>query len=68
MRQGLLELDTEISYLASDAVEEDPMNQPLGNSKHRVLLTPGKRGKGSKPSPTECHGVKTWSQRLILID
>ncbi len=24
--QGLLELDTEISYLASDAVEEDPLN------------------------------------------
>jgi ribosomal protein S27E len=31
-RQGLLERDAENSYLASDAVNEDPMNQLLGHS------------------------------------
>ena len=31
-RQGLLERDAENSYLAWDAVDEDPMNQLLGHS------------------------------------
>ena len=31
-RQGLLERDAENSYLGSDAVDEDPMNQLLGHS------------------------------------
>ncbi len=31
-RQGLLERDAENSYLASDAVEDDPMNPLLGHS------------------------------------
>jgi hypothetical protein len=31
-RQGLLERDAENSYLASDAVDDDPMNQLLGHS------------------------------------
>ena len=31
-RQGLLERDAENSYLAADAVPEDPMNQLLGHS------------------------------------
>ena len=31
-RQGLLERDAENSYLTTDAVSEDPMNQLLGHS------------------------------------
>jgi len=31
-RQGLLGCDAENSYLASDTVDEDPMNQLLGSS------------------------------------
>jgi hypothetical protein len=31
-RQGLLERDAENSYLTTDAVAEDPMNQLLGHS------------------------------------
>jgi len=39
--QGLLERDAENSYLASDAVEEDPMNQLLGHSiTYRIAVGP----------------------------
>jgi hypothetical protein len=31
-RQGLLERDAENSYLASDAVDDDPMDQLMGHS------------------------------------
>ena len=40
-RQGLLERDAENSYLASDAVEDDPMNPLLGHSiTYRVAVGP----------------------------
>jgi hypothetical protein len=40
-RQGLLERDAENSYLASDAVDDDPMNQLLGNSiTYRIAVGP----------------------------
>ncbi|MCP4472736.1 MAG: IS91 family transposase, partial [Gammaproteobacteria bacterium] len=40
-RQGLLERDAENSYLASDAVLEDPMNQLLGHSiTYRIAVGP----------------------------
>ena len=40
-RQGLLERDAENSYLASDAVNEDPMNQLLGHSiTYRIAVGP----------------------------
>ena len=40
-RQGLLECDAENSYLASDAVDEDPMNQLLGHSiTYRISVGP----------------------------
>lgn len=40
-RQGLLELDAENSYLASDAVDEDHMTQLLGNSiSYRIAVGP----------------------------
>jgi hypothetical protein len=39
--QGLLERDAENSYLASDAVDEDSMNQLLGNSiTYRIAVGP----------------------------
>ncbi len=40
-RQGLLERDTENSYLASDAVDDDPMNPLLGSSiTYRIAAGP----------------------------
>ncbi len=40
-RQGLLERDAENSYLAADAVDEDPMNPLLGHSiTYRIALGP----------------------------
>jgi hypothetical protein len=40
-RQGLLERDAENSYLTTDAVSEDPMNQLLGHSiTYRIALGP----------------------------
>ena len=40
-RQGLLERDAENSYLTSDMVEEDPMNQLLGHSiTYRIAVGP----------------------------
>lgn len=40
-RQGLLERDAENSYLASDAVDEDAMMQPLGHSiTYRIAVGP----------------------------
>lgn len=40
-RQGLLERDAENSYLASDAVDEDPMNPLLGHSIiYRIAVGP----------------------------
>jgi len=40
-RQGLLERDAENSYLASDAVDEDPMTQLLGHSiTYRIAVGP----------------------------
>lgn len=40
-RQGLLERDVENSYLASDAVDEDPLNQLLGYSiTYRIAVGP----------------------------
>lgn len=40
-RQGLLERDTENSYLASDAVDDEPMNQLLGHSiTYRIAVGP----------------------------
>ena len=40
-RQGLLERDVENSYLASDAVDEDPMTQLLGHSiTYRIAVGP----------------------------
>jgi len=40
-RQGLLEQDAENSYLASDAVDEDPMAQLLGHSiTYRIAIGP----------------------------
>ena len=40
-RQGLLERDTENSYLASDAVDDEPMNQLLGHSiTYRIAIGP----------------------------
>jgi hypothetical protein len=40
-RQGLLERDAENRYLASDAVDEDPMNQLLGHSiTYRIAVRP----------------------------
>jgi len=40
-RQGLLERDAENRYLASDAVDEDPMNQLLGHSiTYRIAVGP----------------------------
>ena len=40
-RQGLLERDAENSYLASDAVEDDPMNPLLGHSiTYRIAVGP----------------------------
>ncbi len=40
-RQGLLERDAESSYLASDAVDDDPMNQLLGHSiTYRIAVGP----------------------------
>jgi hypothetical protein len=46
------------------------------NSKHRVQVTPAKRGKGKmtkasdprqNPSPAECHASMTWAQRLKRV-
>jgi hypothetical protein len=40
-RQGLLERDAENSYLTSDTVDEDPMNQLLGHSiTYRIAVGP----------------------------
>ena len=40
-RQGLLEQDAENSYLTTDAVSEDPMNQLLGHSiTYRIAVGP----------------------------
>ncbi len=40
-RQGLLERDAENSYLTTDAVPEDPMNQILGHSiTYRIAVGP----------------------------
>jgi len=40
-RQGLLERDAEVSYLTTDAIPEDPMNQLLGHSiTYRVAVGP----------------------------
>jgi ribosomal protein S27E len=40
-REGLLERDAENSYLASDTVDEDPMNQLLGHSiTYRIAVGP----------------------------
>jgi hypothetical protein len=40
-RQGLLERDAENSYLTTDAVSEDSMNQLLGHSiTYRIALAP----------------------------
>jgi len=40
-RQGLVERDAENSYLASDAVDEDPLNQLLGHSiTYRITVGP----------------------------
>ena len=40
-RQGLLERDAEPSYLALDAVDEDPLNQLLGHSiTYRIAVGP----------------------------
>lgn len=40
-RQGLLERDAENSYLAGEAVDEDPMNQLLGHSiTYRIAVGP----------------------------
>lgn len=40
-RQGLLERDAENSCLASDTVDEDPMNQLLGHSiTYRIAVGP----------------------------
>ena len=40
-RQGLLERDAETSYLALDAVDEDPLNQLLGHSiTYRIAVGP----------------------------
>ena len=40
-RQGLLERDAENSYLAADAVDEDPMSQLLGHSiTYRIAVGP----------------------------
>jgi len=40
-RQGLLERDAESSCLASDAVDDDPMNQLLGHSiTYRIAVGP----------------------------
>lgn len=33
------------------------------NSKHRALVTPGKRGKGRKPTEVECTQEKTIEER-----
>jgi len=46
------------------------------NSKHRALVTPAKRGKGSKPkgaegqeeqTPVQRHAAMTWAQRLKRV-
>jgi len=46
------------------------------NSKHRALVTPAKRGKGSKPkgaegqdeqTPVRRHAAMTWAQRLKRV-
>ena len=40
-RQGLLERDAETSYVSSDTVDEDPMNQLLGHSiTYRIAVGP----------------------------
>lgn len=40
-REGLLERDAENSYLATDTVDEDPMNQLLGHSiTYRIAVGP----------------------------
>ncbi len=44
-RQGLLERDAENSYLASDAVDEDPMNQLLGYSVTYRIVVGARQGR-----------------------
>jgi hypothetical protein len=40
-RQGLLERDAENSYLALGAVDDDPLNQPMGSSiTYHIALGP----------------------------
>ncbi len=44
-RQGLLERDAENSYLASDAVDDDPMKELLGHSiNYRIRATSRPQG------------------------
>ena len=52
------------------------MEPGFANSKHRVLVTPAKRGKGSKlkapdeardQTPAERRAAMTWAQRLKRV-
>jgi len=50
---GLLERDAENSYLTTDAVPEDPMNQLLGHSiTYRIAVGPRQGAKCSPKAPT----------------
>lgn len=77
--------DIENAYLDLQPEDESPMDAIMGhsityriatNSKHRALVTPAKRGKGSiqkekhiseENSPAQRRAAMTWGQRLKRV-
>ena len=49
-RQGLLERDTQNSYLASDAVDDDPLHHLLGHSIDNPRRSAGRQPRQRSPS------------------
>ena len=66
-RQGLLERDAENSYLASDAVNEDPMNQLLGHSMTCMdaLMPRAQDAQARRPTASRC-GLSQGRQVFTL--